>query len=197
MFNNKEYSNNFYIDFKNKNLTENILCFENKESNSISLDKIVINLFTSEKYITYILNARENILNQINNGKKGCFIFSYPGLGCVRYDQYSIQTIYNISSKKSKIELYKMYNNNNLSQKIRLNAIAAFIIKCGNNFYKLYNNLEKARYFTKDNLIIYISFTNPFEGIINTTNNTKNYTGKEIIELYNIGISKTFQSLFP
>jgi hypothetical protein len=198
MFNSNKINNDkFYIDFKNKNLTENIICFENKETKTISLDVIVINLFTCEKYITDILNARENILNQSNNGKRGYFTFSYPGLGWVQYNHDSIQTIYDISCKKSKLELYKLYNNNNLSQQLRLHSIAALIIKCGDYFYKLYNGLEKARNFTKDNLIVYISFTNPFEGIINTTNNTKNYSGKEIIELYNKGISKKFQSLFP
>lgn len=198
MFNgHKTNADKFYIDFKNKNLTENIICFENKETNTMSLDVIVINLFTCEKYITDLLKARENILSQSNNGKRGYFTFSYPGLGWVQYDHNSIQTIYDLSGKKSKLELYNLYNSDNLSQRLRLHAIAALIIKCGDYFYKLYNGLEKARDFTKDDRLVYISFTNPFEGIINTTNNTKNYSGKEILELYHIGTSKKFQSLFP
>jgi hypothetical protein len=170
---------------------------ENKENTTMSLDIIVINLFTCKKYITDILKARENILSQSNNGKRGYFTFSYPGLGWVQYDHESIQTIYDLSVKKSKLELYKLYSSDNLPQRLRLHSIASLIIKCGDSFYELYNGLEKARDFTKDDRIVYISFTNPFNTIINTSSNTKNYKGKEILELYYRGTSKIFKSLFP
>ena len=184
-----------YIDFNNNN-TDNIISLEPIEKVT-ALDNIVINLFTCEKFIKGLLSARENILSQTNNGKMGYYTFSYPGLGWVQYDHNSIQTIYKLTATKSAIELYKIYNNNKLNKRLQLHAIAAFIIKNGDHFRNLYEGIVKARKFTKDNRLVYITFTNPFHGIINSSSYTKKYTGDELIALYNIGITKRFKSIFP
>ena len=57
--------------------------------------------------------------------------------------------------------------------------------------------IEKARKFTKDNRLVYVTVNNPFYGIISSSMNTKKYTGEELINLHNIGMSRGFQSIFP
>jgi hypothetical protein len=188
-----------YIDFKKKKLDEEsseIVCSEPID-NVIKLEKMILNFFTCQKFITPFLHARENILSQSNNGKMGYYTFSYPNLGWVQYDHNSIQTIYTLSELKSKEELYKSYINPSLSAKLKLHSIAALIIKCSDVFYNLYEGLEKAREFVKENRLVYITFTNPFYGFIKTSTLTKQYTGEEIISLYNIGLTKKFKSVFP
>jgi len=186
--------NNYYIDFKNN--TDDIISLEPTEEVT-ALDSIVINLFTCEKFITGLLKARENILSQSNSGKRGYYTFSYPGLGWVQYDHNSIQTIYKLATTKTAIELYKIYESDKINTRLKLHAMAAFIIKNGDNFRNLYNGIVKARKFTQDNRLVYITFTNPFHGIINSSSSTKKYTGEELIILHNIGITRRFQSIFP
>ena len=95
--------NEHYIDINNN--TDDIISLEPTEEVT-ALDSIVINLFTCEKFIKGLLLARENILSQSNNGKRGYYTFSYPGLGWVQYDHNSIQTIYKLASTKSKTEIH-------------------------------------------------------------------------------------------
>ena len=182
------------IDFKNDNI-ENIILSESNE-NVISLESMVINFFSCEKYIIGILKARETILLQARNGKKGYYTFSYPGLGWVQYDHNSIKMIHKLSFSKTKRYLYDIYNNENISEKIRLHSMAALIIKCSDHFYNLYKGIHTARKFTQDNRIVYINFYNPFDNIILTTHKNKKYTGDEIIKLHNIGISNKSTFLF-
>jgi hypothetical protein len=127
----------------------------------------------------------------------GYYTFSYPNLGWVQYDHNSIKQIYTLSELKSKEELYKIYINPSLPEKLKLHSIAALIIKCSNVFYNLYEGLDKAINTVKENRLVYIQFTNPFYGFIKTSTLTKQYTGEEIISMYNIGITKTFKSIFP
>ena len=165
--------------------------------NVTTLDEIVINLYSCEKFITGLLHARENILKQSNNGKNGYYTFSYPGVGWVQYDHNSIQEIYKLSELKSKKELFMLYKNNKLKSRLRLHSVAAIIIKCVDHFNNLYDGIVKSKNLTKDNRLVYITVSNPFHGIIKTDINTKKYTGNEIIELHNIGMSRRFRSLFP
>lgn len=170
--------------------------FSNKQTNIYSLESIIINFFSAERFIKGFLSARENILAQSNDGKRGYYTFSYPNIGWVQYDHNSIKSIYKLSNSKSLIELYNIYQNNTISNRIKVHSIAAFIIKIEDTFRNLYNSVIKARKFTKDNRLFYMTFTNPFQGIINTDVYTKKYTGKEILSLYNIGLSRKFNSLF-
>jgi len=187
-------SSNNFININND--FENIIS-ENPIENAIPLDFLVINLFSSQKFIKGILSARENIFSQSRNGKRGYYTFSYPGLGWVQYDHNSIESIYKLTQKKSAYELYNIYSNNKNNKRLRLHSLAAFIISKGDHFYNLYFGVEKAREFTKDNRLIYITFTNPFQGIVNTNINTKKYTGDELISLFNTGIIKQFNGIFP
>jgi hypothetical protein len=184
-----------YIDFKNNQSAVDIISLEPTEQVT-SLDSIVINLFTCQKLITGLLKARENILSQSNSGKRGYYTFSYPGLGWVQYDHNSIQTIYKLATK-SKFDLYKITENEKFNVRLRLHAMAAFIIKNGDSFYDLYNGIAKAIKFTKDNRLVYITFANPFYGIISSSMNTKKYSGEELVTLHNIGMSRRFKSIFP
>jgi hypothetical protein len=181
-----------YIDFKNNYDTHLISDTEG----FTNIDEIVIRLFFFQTFITKLLKARENILSQTNNGKLGYFMFSYPGLAWVQYDHNSIRTLYSLVSMKTKAQLYKIYKNTKIKPKLRLHAIAALLIKCGEHFYNLYNGLDKARRFTKDNRLVYIDFVNPFPFII-TNKISKKYTGEDIIELHEIALGKRFNSIFP
>lgn len=78
--------------------------------------------------------------------------------------------------KKSKLKLYKLYSSDNLSQRLQLHSITDLIIKCSDSFYELYKCLENTRDFTHDDSIVYISFINPFNDILNISSNAKNYT---------------------
>ena len=188
--------------------------FENDERKKVEftifteLDKIVINFFSCQKYITDLLEAREKILSQSNNGKRGYFTFSYPGLGWVQYDHNSIQEIYKLAEMKSSRELYSIYKDVNINQRLKLHTIAALIIRSGDHFHNLYTGLEKARKFTNDNRLTYITVTNPFYGFVNVSENSdlsdlsdlsessKRYTGEEIIALHNYALNRRFTSLF-
>ena len=183
-----------YIDFK-KLLNDDIV-YSEPTDNVIKLEDIIINLFTCKKFIIPFLHARENILNQSNNGKMGYYTFSYPNLGWVQYDHNSIQHIYTLSEIKSKEELYKNYINPSIPEKLKLHSIAALIIKCSDVFYNLYEGLEKSRNSVYESRLVYIKFTNPFYGFVKTSTLTKQYTGEEIISMYNIGVAKTFKSIF-
>ena len=188
--------NDTFIDLgQNINSSDDIIYLKSNEK-VYSLDMIVVNLYSAEKFIKGLLSARENILSQSNNGKRGYYTFSYPTLGWTQYDHISIQSIYKLAQIKSRNDLYKIYRNDKFNQRLRLHAIAAFIIKHEDYFRNLYEGVEKARKFTKDNRLVYITFSNPFQGIINTNINTIKYTGEKLLKLYNIGISRKFKSLF-
>ncbi len=159
-------------------------------------EKMVINFFICKKYIIDVLEAREKILSQSNNGKRGYFTFSYPELGWVQYDHNSIQSIYKLAEQKSAQELYYIYKDENIDKRLKLHSMAALIIRCGDHFQNLYNGLEKSRKFTKDNRLVYTTVTNPFFNFANSAESSKKYTGEEIIALHNIGLNKRFTSLF-
>lgn len=187
-----------FIDIEEKNeniLGENIIS-EAKEENVMSLDELVINLFTSEKFVKGILKARENILSQSRSGKRGYYTFSYPGIGWVQYDHNSIQSVYKLASMRPKVFLYDSFMNKNKNPRQRLHLLAALIIQTGDYYIKLYSGIEKAREFSRDNRLVYITFENPFRGIIKTQKDFKKYTGEELLNLYNIGISKKFNGIF-
>ena len=187
--------NDTFIDLKKDETNLDDIIDLGSNEKVYSLDMIVVNICSAEKFIKGLLSARENILLQSNNGKRGYYTFSYPNLGWTQYDHNSIQSVYKLSQIKTRYELYKIYKNEKVNLRLRLHSIAAFIIKNGDYFRNLYEGVEKARKFTKDNRLVYITFSNPFHGIINTNMNTKKYTGKELLLLYNIGISKKFTSL--
>ena len=186
--------NDNFIDFKeNIESLDDIICIKSNEK-IYNIDMLVVNIFSAENLIKGILNARESILTQTNNGKQGYYMFSYPNLGWIQYNHNSIESLYKLSQIKSRDSLYKIYKNNKLNSRLRLHAIASLIIKQKDYFYNLYDGIEKARKFINDNRIVYINFSNPFYGIVKTNTNTKKYTGEELLKLYNIGISNKFNS---
>lgn len=188
-------TNNTFLDIKSTNNMDDFIYLQSNER-VFSLDMIIVNLFSAEKFIKGLLSARENILSQSDSGKHGYYTFSYPNLGWAQYDHNSIQSVYKLANVKSIHELYSIYKNDMYNNRIKLHAVAAFIIKQGDYFRGLYDGVEKARRFTKDNRLVYITFSNPFQGILNTSENNKKYRGEELLALYNIGISRKFKSLF-
>ena len=186
-------NNKNYIDLNKKKLYEDII-YKESTCDVIELEKIIINLFTSKTYIISFLDAKENILK---NRIKGYYIFSYPELGSVEYNNSLFQKIYKLSEIKSKEELYKNYKNTKLTKKLRLHSIASLIIKCRYIFNDLYESVDKAKEYIDNNRLYYITFTNPFNSFIKTSKLLQKYTSEEIILMYNTGIKKKFKSIFP
>lgn len=186
---------NDFIDFKKIDNLDDFIT-SNIEKKNYSLDEIIINIFSAEKCIKGIVTAYEYMLSQIQYGIYGNYIFTYPNLGSIKYDHNSIYNIYKLANSKSLIQLYNIFNNDVYNNNIRLNHIASFIIKHSKYFYYLFNTITKAKKNIKDNKLFYITLTNPFKTIINTRENSKYYEGKELLRLYKIGTSKTFETLF-
>ena len=174
----------------------NIICDEKKDM-VYPIDDIIISLFLSYDTVIGIINAKNYISYNMKNSRIVNYTFSYPKLGSITYNYNNINQLYDFVNSKNDLQLYYIFIKKNINIKIRINAIAAFIIRKNKYFLNLYDNLKIAIESKNNNKYYYSIFVNPYPDIIKTNKNTKEYDSEELIRLYNISKTKTFEGIFP
>lgn len=159
-----------------------------------SLIQMIINLFSAENFLNSFYRARERILTQARDGKKAFFLFQYPVLGWVQYENHSIEKIYKLSQIKKPIELLEIHLNENYSKSQRIHSIAAYLLQKENEIMRLFNTSKNARDNSKVAKNGSFYFRCPFFELLNEG---ITLTYEELIKLQNNGHKKGFTPFIP
>ena len=160
------------------------------------LHLIAVVLLAGQQEIVRLLKARDKILSQWGEGKLSFYTFSYPSLGSVKYDHYTIELVNKLAQVKTSKQLFQMYKDTNLISRSRIHAVVAILIKKQKQILRLYQAVEEARNnnFTAKN--VNYTFTNPFEEIYPARSKSETYSGDELIFLQEKGNRLKFKDIF-
>lgn len=179
---------------------DEVICREPKRQREIvivPIERIIINLFSAQRYLTELFRSREKVLTQARDGKYSYYTFTYPGLGWVQYDHNSINYLFRLAASKNPQDLATIHQNKKNSVSIRLHAIAALLIQKQGEITKLYDGARRARDSAYKQKVTVVFFSNPFRNIFYSNKNNIMLNGKEVIVYQNIGHRLKFQPFLP
>lgn len=151
----------------------------------VPLRSIIVNLFSAQSTLVGLFKAAEKILTAEREGKSAFFVFNYPELGSVQYNNRTIRYLTRLAGTKSVAELAFAHLSQDFSTENRIHAIAALLLKLNGPIMNLYAGAHRCRQSTHG--VVVTAFHNPFQGLFRTDADSMTLQRKDILFMQDVG----------